>query len=48
MAAERVLATTDPEEAVNFLRPRLNTGDYLLIKGSRAMGLEAIVNEFAE
>src|SRR5579884_315253 len=48
MAAERVLATTDPEEAVNFLRPRLNTGDYLLIKGSRAMGLEAIVNELAE
>jgi UDP-N-acetylmuramoyl-tripeptide--D-alanyl-D-alanine ligase len=48
MAAERVLATTDPEQAVDFLRPRVSAGGYLLIKGSRAMGLEAIVKEFAE
>jgi UDP-N-acetylmuramyl pentapeptide synthase len=48
MPVEQVLATTDPQEAVDFLRPRLNAGDYLLIKGSRAMGLETIVKEFAE
>jgi len=45
---DRLLATTDPQEAVEFLRPRLHAGDYLLVKGSRAMGLETIVKAFAE
>lgn len=44
----RVLATTDPEQAIEFLRPRLHAGAYLLIKGSRAMGLETIVQAFTE
>jgi len=48
MPADHLLATTDPQQAVDFLRPRLNPGAYLLIKGSRAMGLETIVKEFAE
>lgn len=47
MPEERVLATTDPQQAIEFLGPRLRAGDYLLVKGSRAMGLEAIVQEFA-
>ena len=45
---DRLLATTNPQEAVDFLRSRLHAGDYLLVKGSRAMGLEAIVKAFAE
>ncbi|MFI5267314.1 MAG: UDP-N-acetylmuramoyl-tripeptide--D-alanyl-D-alanine ligase [Chloroflexota bacterium] len=48
MPEDRLLVTTDPQQAVDFLRPRLHAGDYLLVKGSRAMGLEAIVKEFAE
>jgi UDP-N-acetylmuramoyl-tripeptide--D-alanyl-D-alanine ligase len=47
LAPDRVFATTSPAEAVDFLRGRLRAGDYLLVKGSRAMGLEAIVREFA-
>ncbi len=43
---DSVMATTDPQEAIDFLKPRLNAGDYLLIKGSRALGLETIVREF--
>jgi len=46
MPEDRLLATTEPQEAIDFLRPRLSVGDYLLIKGSRAMGLENIVKEF--
>jgi UDP-N-acetylmuramoyl-tripeptide--D-alanyl-D-alanine ligase len=45
---DRLLATVDAQQAVDFLRPRLRAGDYLLVKGSRAMGLETIVQEFAE
>jgi UDP-N-acetylmuramoyl-tripeptide--D-alanyl-D-alanine ligase len=48
LSEERLLATTDPQAAVEFLRPRLHAGDYLLVKGSRAMGLEAVVKAFAE
>jgi len=48
MADDHLLATTDPQQAVDFLRPRLGAGDYLLVKGSRAMGLETIVAELAE
>jgi UDP-N-acetylmuramoyl-tripeptide--D-alanyl-D-alanine ligase len=44
---DRLLATTDPRQAIDFLRPRLHQGTYLLVKGSRAMGLETIVKEFA-
>lgn len=47
MADDQVLATSDPEEAIDFLRPRLKAGDHLLVKGSRAMGLETIVKEFS-
>ncbi|MBV8085154.1 MAG: UDP-N-acetylmuramoyl-tripeptide--D-alanyl-D-alanine ligase [Chloroflexi bacterium] len=44
---DHVFATVQPSEAVDFLRGRLQPGDYLLVKGSRAMGLEVIVREFA-
>jgi UDP-N-acetylmuramoyl-tripeptide--D-alanyl-D-alanine ligase len=47
MDEHRLFATTDPGEAIAFLRPRLKAGDHLLVKGSRAMGLETIVQEFS-
>ena len=48
LPGSQLLATTDPQQAVEFLRPRLHAGAYLLVKGSRAMGLETIVQAFAE
>jgi len=45
-AEASLLATTEPDEAIAFLRQRLHGGDYLLVKGSRAMGLERIVKDF--
>jgi UDP-N-acetylmuramoyl-tripeptide--D-alanyl-D-alanine ligase len=48
LTEERLFATSDPAEAIDFLQPRLNSGDHLLIKGSRAMGLETIVQAFTE
>jgi UDP-N-acetylmuramoyl-tripeptide--D-alanyl-D-alanine ligase len=48
LPGSQLLATTDPEQAVEFLRPRLHAGAYLLVKGSRAMGLETIVQAFVE
>jgi len=36
------------QEAVAWLRPELQTGDYLLVKGSRAMALEEVVAALRE
>jgi len=48
MPAGNLFATTEPDQAVEFLASRLHAGDHLLIKGSRAMGLETIVQAFTE
>jgi len=48
MAPAQVFASGEPPAAIEFLHDRLRAGDYLLIKGSRALGLEAIVREFQQ
>ncbi len=44
MAPEAVVATDSVEEAVAFLRERLQPGDMVLVKASRAMQLDRVVN----
>lgn len=40
--AERILFFNDPKQVVSALRCRLNSGDWVLIKGSRMMKMEAV------
>jgi len=40
----RVLRATDAAEALELLRPRLRGGDVVLVKGSRGIGLERVVD----
>ncbi|MBN2437300.1 MAG: UDP-N-acetylmuramoyl-tripeptide--D-alanyl-D-alanine ligase [Deltaproteobacteria bacterium] len=40
--AERITFFEDPEEVVSSLRSRLKKGDWILIKGSRKMKMEAV------
>ena len=40
--AERIAFFDDPEQVVSSLRPRLKEGDWVLIKGSRKMKMEAV------
>ena len=48
MSADRVVRLDSAAEAAAFLRERLQPGDVLLVKGSRAMALERVVNELSE
>jgi UDP-N-acetylmuramoyl-tripeptide--D-alanyl-D-alanine ligase len=45
MAAERILVGKNHSEVANLLRPRVQTGDCLLFKGSRGMKMEMILNQ---
>ncbi|MFI5226372.1 MAG: glutamate ligase domain-containing protein, partial [Candidatus Limnocylindrales bacterium] len=46
-ATTRVLRATDASEALEVLRPRLRAGDVILVKGSRGVGLELVVDGLA-
>ncbi|HUZ76658.1 MAG TPA: UDP-N-acetylmuramoyl-tripeptide--D-alanyl-D-alanine ligase [Chloroflexota bacterium] len=46
LTKDRVIVTTTPDEATAQLRPRLGSGNYLLVKGSLATGLQAVVKAF--
>ncbi len=48
MAADRVFFASSNAEAVSILRPLLQAGDSVLIKGSRGMKMEEIVKELAQ
>ena len=48
MDADRVPAAPDLDAAHRVLADSLSDGDVLLIKGSRAAGLEAIVEQLEE
>ncbi|MCX5837619.1 MAG: UDP-N-acetylmuramoyl-tripeptide--D-alanyl-D-alanine ligase, partial [Deltaproteobacteria bacterium] len=43
--AERITFFEDPEEVVSSLRPRLKKDDWILIKGSRMMKMEAVAEK---
>ncbi len=43
LPADRVLRAADADAAIDLLRPRLRTGDTLLVKGSRGIALERLV-----
>jgi UDP-N-acetylmuramoyl-tripeptide--D-alanyl-D-alanine ligase len=43
--AERITFFEDPEMVVSSLRSRLNEGDWILIKGSRKMKMEAVAEK---
>jgi UDP-N-acetylmuramoyl-tripeptide--D-alanyl-D-alanine ligase len=43
--AERITFFEDPEEVVSSLRSRLKKGDWILIKGSRKMKMEAVAEK---
>jgi len=47
MDAASVTWSATTEAATDFLRPRLSTGDYVLIKGSRGMQMDRIVTALA-
>jgi UDP-N-acetylmuramoyl-tripeptide--D-alanyl-D-alanine ligase len=42
---ERIVFFEDPDEAVSFLKNRVRTGDWILVKGSRKMKLEAVAEK---
>ncbi len=48
LAADRALVAADHAEAVALLRERLRPGDRVLVKGSRSMRMERIVEALAE
>ena len=48
LASDRVFEARDNEEAVRILADRLSAGDVVLVKGSRAMKMEAIVRRLEE
>jgi UDP-N-acetylmuramoyl-tripeptide--D-alanyl-D-alanine ligase len=46
--AARVIETPDRDGALDALRPRLRTGDVVLVKASRGIGLDVLVDRLAE
>jgi len=44
LSPERVLRAGDPEEAHEVLAPRLAAGDIILVKASRGIALERLVD----
>ncbi len=47
LPADRVAHFTDVDQLLGWLKPRLRTGDTLLVKGSRGMKLERVVEALA-
>jgi UDP-N-acetylmuramoyl-tripeptide--D-alanyl-D-alanine ligase len=47
LAAQAVVATDDPAEAVRVVRERMQPGDVILVKGSRGMQMERISDPLA-
>jgi UDP-N-acetylmuramoyl-tripeptide--D-alanyl-D-alanine ligase len=47
MAPDAAVAAADNEEAARWLRARLRPGDWVLVKGSRAMGMESVATAIA-
>ena len=48
MSPDRLRVFTDTEEALERFPKLIQTGDSILVKGSRAMGLERLVDALAE
>lgn len=48
LAKERILRVPDGEAAFELLRPRLVPGDTVLVKASRSIGLDRLVDRLAE
>ncbi|MCK9232911.1 MAG: UDP-N-acetylmuramoyl-L-alanyl-D-glutamate--2,6-diaminopimelate ligase [Syntrophales bacterium] len=48
LARERIVFFTSPEEVVADLKDRLHAGDWILVKGSRRMRLDAVVQAIRE
>ena len=46
MSKERVIAAASNADAASLLRERTRSGDAILIKGSRTMKMEKILEEF--
>ena len=44
LAPDRILVVPDAASALEVLRPRLRDGDVVLVKGSRGIGLDALVD----
>jgi UDP-N-acetylmuramoyl-tripeptide--D-alanyl-D-alanine ligase len=44
LPAEKIVSFDDPAQVVDDLRSRLKNGDWILIKGSRKMKMEAVVD----
>jgi UDP-N-acetylmuramoyl-tripeptide--D-alanyl-D-alanine ligase len=47
LAADRVILVADREAALDALRPRLRSGDVVLVKASRGIELDVLVDELA-
>ena len=47
MGAGAVFASPDRDEAVAWLRKELRAGDIVLVKGSRALRLDELVNQLS-
>jgi UDP-N-acetylmuramoyl-tripeptide--D-alanyl-D-alanine ligase len=47
-AADRLFITADFEEAIALLRRELQRGDLVLVKGSRAVGMESIAQAITD
>ena len=45
LPAHRILLAADADEALELVRPRLRTGDIVLVKGSRGIGLDRLVEQ---
>jgi len=48
MSPDRVFRCSDIEEAWAVLRPVLTSGDLVLLKGSRLIGLEALAEKIRD
>jgi UDP-N-acetylmuramoyl-tripeptide--D-alanyl-D-alanine ligase len=47
LAADRVLQVADRDAVLDALRPRLRSGDVVLVKASRGVGLDVLVDQLA-